>query len=157
MEAGFTPSPITPISGTANTEFHADDVPIELNQGFLKLLEPGDVGIEGRTFEEPMYLLVLGDMPIGCEQNHDELRSSLRATMYFDPAQPLPTTGIYPEVVWVDRHPEEPNNFSVNADSGGISGTLNDVSGGMASGTVESDGAARTYFSGSFEVLICPG
>src|SRR5690606_11941053 len=90
VDAGFAPSPMPPITGTANSEFQAEPVPIELNQGFLKLLAPGDVGIEERTFEEPMYLLVLGNMPIGCEQPHEQLSASVKVTMYFNPAEALP-------------------------------------------------------------------
>jgi hypothetical protein len=156
VDAGFTPSPMPPIAGTANSEFQAAPVSIELNQGFLKLLAPGDVGIEERTFAEPMYLLVLGNMPIGCEQPHVQLSSSVKVTMYFDPSQPLPVVGLYPEVRFVDRHPTQAHNFSVNSSSGDISGMLNEVSGDMASGTVESTGAARTEFSGTFEVRVCP-
>lgn len=155
-DAGFTPAPIDPISGYAHSEFQADDVPIELTHGLLKTLEPGEAGIEGRTFPEASYLLVLADVPIGCEQDIDTWRSKVRVTMYFNLMQPLPAVGLYPEVVWVDRHPKESIRFSVNASSRGISGTLSEFAEGVASGTVESDGAGRTYFSGSFEAVVCP-
>jgi hypothetical protein len=155
-DASFTAAPIDPIVGYAHSEFQADDVPFELTHGLLKTLEPGDEGIEGRTFPEASYLLVLADVPIGCEQEIDTWHSEQRVTMYFNLTHPLPAVGLYPEVAWVDRHPEQRNRFSVKASSGGISGTLSEVAEGVASGTVKSDGAARTYFSGNFEAVVCP-
>lgn len=152
----FTPEVITPIVATANTSFSGEDVIIHFGYGLIKVLQPGDEGVEGRTFDDyEAYLLVLAEKPIGCEQEISEWRTGARVEMYFWFIDDLPLGGIYPEVTWTDRHPTDPWRFNVNSATGNITGSLTDVTSGVATGTVESTGTARMTFSGNFEVTVC--
>lgn len=154
-QKNYIPTPMVPVSGILNSEYLAVPVDSKLTYGFLKMFRKNDPAFGGDVFSFDTRLLVMSDMPIGCELDLNSLEGNVKLAFYFSiEASPTETGRYY--IQWIDKDTDS-QAYNIRIGDGGspdVRATLINETGGTISGSFNI-AKVGAEFSGSFSVVSC--